>query len=131
MTRDPFDPETGEFPAPGHNSGMADPEEQRVDDALELLRSNINRGAEAAADRLYLGEFKKSLKSMLMVQANAKSAVIQERDAQCHPRYLEHLQKMRDAELVYETVRGERAWAERVIDVYRTRQANTRPARKL
>jgi hypothetical protein len=128
---DRHDPETGEVPAAGHNSGHADPEEQRVDDALALLFRNIKRGAEAAGERMYLSEFRKSLKAIIMAESGAGSAAIQEREAYRHPRYMAHLQKMRDAEVAYETTRGERAWAERVIDVYRTRQANTRPARKL
>ena len=126
-----FDHETGEIPPPGHNSGHTDPEEQRVDDALDLLFRNITKSAAAAGERMYLMEFRKSLKAILMAQDNNKTVALQERAAYSHPKYLDHLRRMRDAEVAYETVRGERAWAERVIDVYRTRQANTRPARKL
>lgn len=129
---DAYDPETGEFlPTEGHNSGFTDPEEQSVDDALHTLRQNVHKGAVAAGNRIYGQEFRKSLKAMLMAEHTDKPLGVQERHAYSHPKYVEHLKKMREIEIQYEVVRGERVWAERVIDVYKARTFAAKASAKL
>ena len=127
-----YGPETGEFlPTEGHNSGFTDPEEQRVDDALHTLRQNVHKGAIAAGNKIYGQEFRKSLKAMLMSEHNDKPLGVQERHAYSNQRYIDHLKKMREIEIQYESVRGERVWAERVIDVYKARTFAAKASAKL
>jgi hypothetical protein len=125
------DPETGEIPTPGHNSGHADPEEQKVDDALHALEQNIDALALAAGNRLYAEQMRKAIKAMVMKKHADKAIGVQEREAYDDPLYLAHLEKQRRWEIEYWKAHGISTYAREVISVYKTRCANRRPSGKL
>lgn len=104
----------------GHNSGFTDPEMQKADDALHYLQDTAPAFAAAAGERVYLTEFRKSMKAILMAENNDRPVSVQERDAYQHPRYLKLLQALKQAEIAYQELLARRLHAEHVIRVYQS-----------
>ena len=106
-----------------------------VEKALSFLRRNCNVAAKARADRLYLEEFKKTKKAMLMQQAaegNPSMTIgLQEREAYAHPEYLELLEGYRVAIENDEKARFGVLAAQITIDAWRTQESNQRAMGKL
>lgn len=100
-------------------------EDINIGKALDYIRDHARPLAEAKAKSVYLKEFRKSKKAMLVNQA---TGTVQERDAfaYSHTEYLALLEGYREAvELeIYETWMMTAAQAK--IDIYRTQQANNR-----
>ena len=106
-----------------------------VEKALAFLRRNANVAAKARADRLYLEEFKKTKKALLMQQAaegNPSMTIgVQERIALAHPEYSELLDGYRVAVETDEKARFSILAAQITIDAWRSAQANERAMNKL
>ena len=112
-----------------------------VEKALAFLRRNANVAAKARADRLYLEEFKKTKKALLMQQAAGKvgsaegnpsmTIGVQEREAYAHPEYLELLEGYRVAIENDEKARFGVLAAQITIDAWRTQESNQRAMGKL
>ncbi len=106
-----------------------------VEKALCFLRRNANVAAKARADRLYLEEFKKTKKAMLMQQAaegNPSMTIgVQEREAYAHPEYLELLEGYRVAIENDEKARFGVLAAQITVDAWRTQESNQRAMGKL
>jgi hypothetical protein len=66
--------------------------DEEIDKALDYLRDNARDAAQAKANRVYVEEYRKTLKAQLMKEHGSLSAVLQEREAYSDPRYAEHLQ---------------------------------------
>ena len=101
--------------------------------AIEYMIKHSREFAAAKAARVFLEEFRKSKKALLMQQAAAdgfSSAVTQEREAYAHPEYQELLEGLRDAVQVEETIKWKLTAAQARIDVYRTQCANDRQVEK-
>jgi len=67
---------------------------------LNELRQQADRYAKAKADMVYLDHYRKSKLAMLMRDYAAKgfdTVNAQEREARCHPEYLEILEGLREA----------------------------------
>jgi len=56
--------------------------------AIDFIIENSLKFAEAKAQRVYLEEFRKSKKALLMGQSDAKTAVEREQYAYSNPEYL-------------------------------------------
>lgn len=112
---------------------MIDQLEINIFKALNYIRDNSVSYAKAKAERIYLEEFRKTKKSMLMQLAEiegAKSAVTQERDAYANPEYRQLLEALRDAVEEEERLRWMLIAAQAKIDVWRTLGANARAESK-
>ena len=59
--------------------------------ALDFIRDNAPAYSQAKADVVYVTEYRKSLKAMLMSQSQAKTQSERESDAYAHEDYLCHL----------------------------------------
>ena len=97
--------------------------------ALDYLRDNAPLYAKAKADRVYLEEFKKSLKAIEMTKAEvngAKSAATQERDAYASQAYITHLDGLRVAIDNEEILRWRMVAAQAKIEVWRTMESSRR-----
>lgn len=101
--------------------------EQRVESALDYLRDHADQAAEARAHRVYIEEYRKSLKSILMKEWDDQSGIVQERNAYADPRYLQHLIALRDAVKADEKHRFLRGAAEAEISAWQTWSRNQRP----
>lgn len=62
--------------------------DDEVQKALDYLRDEADNAAQARADRLYLEQYRKSLKARLKIESNAPSDAAKENDAYAHPDYL-------------------------------------------
>jgi len=102
--------------------------EEAIERLLEKYRDAAKKYAKAKGDRVYLEQFRKSKKAMLVKQVQG---TVQEREAHAyaHPDYLEVLDGIRaawqiEAELMYRL----RA-AEFEVEIWRTKRADARSER--
>ena len=97
-----------------------------VEKAVDWLRDNADSCAKARATRIYLEEYRKSLKALLMSKYPDMSVSAQEREAYAHQDYQSHLKLMQQAIYEDERMKFFRASAEVKIEAWRTQQANIR-----
>lgn len=103
------------------NSEMRDPNA-----AADYIIQNAAKFAAAKAQRVYLEEFRKSKKAILMGQCQAKSAVEREQYAYAHEDYLALLGGLKAAVEVEEKLRWDLIAAQARIEIWRTQCANNR-----
>jgi len=92
-------------------------------------RACIDDAAKSRADVVYLTEFRKSKKAMLMqeaVQEGRKTGQERESYAYAHPEYLELLLSLKTATEKSEKYRWQMKIAEERIGIYRTHEASKR-----
>lgn len=97
--------------------------------AVEYIIAKAPAYAKAKADRVYLEEFKKSKKALLMKGALAmgiEAANAQEREAYADPEYIALLRGLQEAIEVEETLKWMLEAARMKTDIWRTEQANIR-----
>jgi hypothetical protein len=101
-----------------------------INDAVDYLYTHGRKYAEAKAHRVYLEEYRKSQKAMLMKKAlsdgRAKSAVVAEIEAYADSAYIEVLKGLEAATEAEETLRWGLVSAQARIDVWRSQEASNR-----
>lgn len=105
--------------------------DDQIEQALDWLVKNATPAAQARANRVYMEEFRKSVKADLMAQKSGDALGAQERYAYSHSVYKQHLLDMRTAIEEDERMRWLMVTAEARIEAYRTQQANQRAQGKL
>ena len=101
----------------------------RPEEAAQTIRDKAPAYGEAKAQRVYLDEFRKSKKALLMKNAlemGYEAANAQEREAYADPAYLQLLKGLAAAIEKEETLRWEIEAARLDIEVWRTREATNR-----
>lgn len=106
-----------------HTEQPSDIDPQRAVDALITMAP---KHAEARANRIYLEEYRKSLKALLMQRYQGIPIAAQEREAYAHPEYLDHLKAMQIAVQEEELLRWRMVAAQARIEVWRSQNANNR-----
>lgn len=104
-------------------------EEINIFKALDYIRDQAPAYAQAKANRVYLEEYRKSLKAKLMQLAQLNGAVAsatQERDAYASEEYEKLLKALETAVEHEETLRWMLIAAQAKVEVFRTLQANAR-----
>ena len=102
--------------------------------AIEFILENAPLYAKAKSDRIYLEEFRKTKKALLMKEAmemGIESGVAQEREAYAHYEYAELLKGLAVAIEKEETLKWKLMAAQMKTDIWRTEQANERMAIKV
>jgi hypothetical protein len=97
--------------------------------AIDYIIHNASRYAQAKANRIFIEEFRKSKKALLMKDALARgyeAVNAQEREAYSDPEYLEVLRGIKDATAEEEELRWKLEAAKMRVDVWRTEQATAR-----
>jgi hypothetical protein len=94
--------------------------------AVDYIIKHAKQFADAKAQRVYLEEFRKSKKALLMKQSLETALGAQERDAYAHPEYIELLRGIEIAVQVEEKLRWDLIAAQARVDIWRTEQANLR-----
>ena len=79
--------------------------------AVQYILDNALKFAAAKSDRVYLEEFCKSKKAMLMAACGEKTAVAREQYAYAHPEYVQLLEGLRVAVEAEETMKWKLAAA--------------------
>lgn len=98
-------------------------------DAIEYIFKHGKKFAKAKAERTYLEEYRKSLKAILMQEAQVdghQTAAAQEREAYADERYQVLLQGLKSAVEVEEEVRWGLVAAQARIDVWRSQESSKR-----
>lgn len=97
--------------------------------AVDYILKNSAEYAKAKSQRVYLEEFRKTKKALLMKDALAngiEAANAQEREAYAHPEYQELLKGLAEAIETEETLKWNLEAARMRTDIWRTEQANNR-----
>jgi hypothetical protein len=108
---------------------VSDDAEINIFRALDFIRDNAPEYAQAKAQRVYLENFRKSKKALLMREAEKaghKTAAIQEREAYSDPAYIEVLEALQAATVEEERLRWLMVAAEAKVEAWRTIQATKR-----
>jgi hypothetical protein len=95
-------------------------------DAVDYILKNAPKFAKAKAERVYLEEYRKSLKAILMRRSVEKTIGAQEAEAYAHVEYQDLLDGLREAVEIEEKLRWDLIGAQARIDIYRTEQATKR-----
>jgi hypothetical protein len=96
------------------------------DRAVDYIIANAGKFANAKAQRVYLEEFRKSKKALLMGQSPAKTSAEREQYAYAHEDYLALLGGLKAAVEVEEKLRWDLVAAQARVEIWRTRSANNR-----
>ena len=94
--------------------------------SADFIFENAQKSAKAKSDRVYLQEFRKSKKAILMAQSQAKTAVDREVYAYSHPDYLELIDGIRVAVEQEELTHWQMVAAQARIEIWRTQEATNR-----
>lgn len=94
--------------------------------AVDYMLQAAPRFARARAQRLYLEEFRKSKKALLMQQSDGKTVSEREAYAYAHPEYVQLLEGYKVAVEAEETFRWKLKAAELEVDIWRSREASNR-----
>jgi len=95
-------------------------------DAIDYIIKNAEKFAKAKAERIYLEEFRKSKKAILMKESFEETVGAQEREAYAHPDYRELLRGLREAIEIEEKLRWDLVAAQARVDVWRSLEASNR-----
>ena len=99
--------------------------------AVDYILANAGMFAAAKAQRVYLEEFRKSKKAILMGQSSAKASVEREQYAYSHEDYLGLLGGLKAAIEIEEKLRWDLIGAQARIEIWRTQSANNRQQDKV
>lgn len=94
--------------------------------AVDYIIKNAGTFAKAKAERVYLEEFRKSKKALLMDECEEKTAVAREQYAYAHDDYLELLLGLKSAVEIEEKLRWDLIAAQARVEIWRTESANNR-----
>ena len=88
--------------------------------AVEFIQKNAAIFSQAKADRLFIENYLKTVKSRLMGQSDSKSLGDREAYAYAHADYVEQLHGLREAVEVEERIKWLMTAAQAKIDVWKT-----------
>lgn len=106
------------------NEKMIDP-----NDAIDFMIANSKKYAQAKANRIYMEEYRKTMKAELCKTALAhgfEAVNAQEREAYADPNYKSHLMALKAAVEEEERMRWLMVAAQARIDVWRSMEASNR-----
>jgi len=112
---------------------MAPDSEFNIFRALDFIRDNAPLYAKAKSERIFLEEFRKSKKALMMREAELaghKTVAVQEREAYAHPEYIQVLEALKYAVEEEEKLRWLIVGAQAKIEAWRTIEANKRAEAK-
>lgn len=95
-------------------------------DAVDFIYKESTKYAHAKAHRIYMEEYRKSLKAILMKRSMENTVNAQEREAYSHKEYLQHLEAIKDAIEKEEELRWQMVAKQAEIEVWRSQEASNR-----
>lgn len=93
---------------------------------LERIRDSSPKYAQAKANRIYMEEYRKTLKAKLMKSCGLDAIGAQEREAYAHPDYEAHLKALQEAVQQEEYHRWRLVYSQSAIEVWRSQEASNR-----
>jgi len=106
------------------NEKMIDPQQ-----AVDYIIEHSKDYAVAESNKVYIEEMRKTIKAECMIDAELrghKTAAMQEREAYANPRYIEHLQAIKEAVRRREELRWMLIAAQARVEVWRSQEASNR-----
>ena len=107
--------------------------EAKVEKALEYMRIEAKALAQAKGERIYLQEFRKTQKAILMQDAMNhpseqvnKTGITRETYAYAHDDYVKILAGLKEAVIIEEEAHWKMIAAQAFVEVWRTQQATNR-----
>jgi hypothetical protein len=100
--------------------------ERDPEKAADFIIKSAKPYAQAKANRMYLEEYRKTKKALLMNASDGKTVSDRESYAYAHPEYEEVLNKFKDAILEEEALRVLIKGAELTIEIWRSKNASNR-----
>ena len=94
--------------------------------AVDYLVKIAPEYAKAKSERVYLEEYRKSKKAILMQAHGEKAIGAQEREAYAHPEYIGLLAALRVAVEAEETLRWRMVAAQTRVEVWRSQESSAR-----
>ena len=94
--------------------------------AIDFILRSAPAFAQAKANRVYLEEFRKTKKALLMGLCLESAVNAREQFAYAHPEYKELLQGLKSAIEAEETLKWQLTAAQARVEVYRTQEASNR-----
>ena len=95
-------------------------------EAVDYMIRTAPRYAKAKAQRLYLEEYRKTKKALLMRESDGKAVADREAFAYSHPEYVELLEGLKVAVEAEETFRYRLKAAELHVEIWRSKEASSR-----
>lgn len=100
--------------------------DEDIEKALDYLRDSATTAAQARANRIYMEEYRKTLKAKVMQRFAMSPLGAQERDAYASREYTDHLNALKTAVEEDEKHRFLREAAQAKIEAWRSMSANLR-----
>jgi hypothetical protein len=94
--------------------------------ALDFIRDNAQAYAQAKANVVYMTEYRKTIKAMLMASSSEKTESAKETYAYSHDHYKSHLLALQQAVAEAERLRWLMIAAEAKIEVWRSLESSAR-----
>lgn len=94
--------------------------------AIDFLLKNAEKYSQAKAQRVYLEEFRKSKKALLMNQSDEKTVNAREQYAYSHPDYVSVIEGLRAAVEIEEELKWQQIAAQLRVEVWRSQEASNR-----
>ena len=98
---------------------------------LEYIKNTAQKYAKAKAERMYVEEYRKTLKAKIMSEDKSQPVNAQERNAYSHPDYEQHLLAIKEAVEIEEELRWKLIAAQAMVEVWRSLSANKRAEAKV
>jgi len=95
-------------------------------DAVDFIYRESAKFAAAKANRIYLEEFRKSKKALLMAESGAGAVNAREQYAYAHVDYQALLDGLRSAVEIEESLKWQLTAAQARVEIWRTESANNR-----
>ena len=107
---------------------MSEPKPRKTDanEAIDFIYKNAKPFAQAKAQRIYLEEFRKSKKALLMRLSGESAVNAREQYAYSHAEYLTLLEGIKEAVEIEEALRWQMVAAQARVEVWRSEEASAR-----
>ena len=100
--------------------------DEQAEKAADFIRDNASEYAKAKGERIYLDQYRKTKKALLMEECEEKTQAAKETWAYAHMDYEQLLDGLKEAVVQEETLRWQMTAAQTKIEIWRTQQANNR-----
>ena len=100
--------------------------DQDVEKALDFMRDNATKAAQARANLAYMDEYRKVLKGQIMRENSSLAIGAQEAIAYADPRYAAHLEASKQANFEDGRLKFMLEAARAKLDAWQTQSANNR-----
>lgn len=100
--------------------------DETAEASAEFIKNNASGYAKAKGERIFLDQYRKTKKALLMAECEEKTQAAKETWAYAHMDYEQLLEGLKEAVVTEETLRWQMVAAQTKIEIWRTQQATNR-----